>query len=94
MHKTNHICKFEKEKRTLRPTLSSPELISIVIFFQYLFMLCKRQKKVDVVLQCERCRKYAFECPYCHTWIETLKNPIKMPCPNCGKIFVIRWWYI
>ena len=91
MERQEHICKFEKLSLRITPILFDLGTQSIYEDIQYLRMRCRKQKKTKVVLQCRTCKKYAFECPYCKSMVESMDYPIRITCPQCKKEFQVRW---
>ena len=91
MEKQKHICKFEKLPLRITLILFGAGTQDLYETIQYLKMRRRKQKKTKVVLQCRTCKKYAFECPYCHSMVESMEYPIRIICSNCHKEFQLRW---
>ena len=91
MEKQEHVCKFEKLPLRITPIVFDLGTQGLYEDIQYLKMRRKGLKKTKVVLQCRTCKKYAFECPYCHSMVESMEYPSRITCPQCKKEFQVRW---
>lgn len=86
----NHICRFEKIPLKIRISLWDTNVYAIEEMMLRISLFFKGQKKAKKIRRCRTCGKYAIECPYCHSIVETDILPLETICTSCNKKIRVR----